>query len=67
MDFTAGFLHRLGGFRFRGVEKSGEDTGEKEAAEGGGAHAACLAINACGEERRLLFMGKIKPHGGEVI
>lgn len=52
---------------FAGIERSGEDTGEEEAAEGGDAHAACLAINACGEERRLLFMEDIKPHGGMVI
>lgn len=49
------------------MEKSGEDTEGKEAAEGGDARAACLAINACGEERRLLFMGEMKPRGGEVI
>lgn len=52
---------------FAGMERSGEDTGEEEAAEGRDGHAACLAINACGEEGRLLFVGDIKPHAGMVI
>lgn len=44
------------------MEKSGEDTGGKEAAEGGDARAACLAINARGEERRG---EEAAVHGGD--
>lgn len=41
------------------MEKNNGDTGEKRAAEGGHATAACSALNARGEERRRLFTGEM--------
>lgn len=52
------------GLKLTGKEKSREDTAERLLR--GHVHAACIAINARGEERRL-FMGEIEPRGRKVI
>lgn len=52
------------GLRLTGKEKSREGTAERLLR--GHVHAACVAVNAHGEERRL-FTGEIEPRGGKVI